>query len=212
MEIYKLWPKKQEEIINNICLLNNKSQTYLNPTAGSQSDLSICHLTIYFDYIWKVYKGTYGSDRSPILLENPRPNKENPTHWKLNKADWERFKEQCQKRLPQICYTIAQANYFTKTLIKIATDHMPKNSTKNNKADHGSITNAKKLSSWEKQLFINFSSMFQSLLLKVKGRKSLGCSDWTAGLFETWVALLYSLFDKYPWEMNWNPLFPPAMA
>ena len=49
---------------------------------------------------------------------------------------------------------------------------MSKNSTKNGKADHGSMTNKRKLSYWEERVFINLSSMFQSLLLKVKVDKS----------------------------------------
>lgn len=57
-------------------------------------DLNICHPTIYMDYIWKVYENICSSKKFPILLENPEPrNKENSSHWKVNKADGEKFKD-----------------------------------------------------------------------------------------------------------------------
>ena len=56
---------------NNLCILNNKSHSYLNSFTGSYSaiDLTLCDPISYMDYRWKVHDDLCGSDHFPILLE-----------------------------------------------------------------------------------------------------------------------------------------------
>ena len=60
---------------NNLCILDNKSHTYLNSFAGSYSaiDLTLCNPVSYMDYGWKVNDNLCGSDHFPILLEILQP-------------------------------------------------------------------------------------------------------------------------------------------
>ena len=66
--------KDLEKVIstNNFCILNNKSNIYLNPFTGSYLaiDVSLCNHVSYMDYRWKVYNDLCGSDYFPIILEN----------------------------------------------------------------------------------------------------------------------------------------------
>ena len=62
-----------EKVINsnNLCILNNKSPTYLNPSTGSYSaiEITLSDPSSYMDYIWKVNDNPCGSDHFPIILE-----------------------------------------------------------------------------------------------------------------------------------------------
>ena len=49
------------------------------------------------DFTWKVHDDTCGSDHFPILIKNTEPNNEKVPHWKLDKANWEIFKEKYKK-------------------------------------------------------------------------------------------------------------------
>ena len=79
---------------NDICLMNDKSNTYLDSGKGTFSslDLSLCHPSLYLDYEWSVCEDQHGSDHFPILIESVQTHCEdhNPK-WKLHKADWDLF-------------------------------------------------------------------------------------------------------------------------
>ena len=87
---------------NNLCILYNKSYTYLNSFTGSYSaiDLTLYNPESYMDYRWKVHGDLCGSDHFPILLEilQSLPD-ERLSHWKLNKANWEFFETLCEQKL-----------------------------------------------------------------------------------------------------------------
>ena len=55
---------------NDICLMNDKSNTYLDSGKGTFSslDLSLCHPSLYLDYDWSVCEDQRGSDHFPILI------------------------------------------------------------------------------------------------------------------------------------------------
>lgn len=125
--------KTLEEIINihNLCLLNQKFSTYLNPSSGTESsiDLSVCDPEICMDYTWKKHSDTCGSDHYPIILENQKLAKEEkvgPVRWKLKIANWEGFKNKCKQLPIQSKDTDNSIEYFTKTLISIASENIPK--------------------------------------------------------------------------------------
>ena len=56
---------------NDICLMNDKSNTYLDSGKGTFSslDLSLCHPSLYLDYEWSVCEDQHGSDHFPILID-----------------------------------------------------------------------------------------------------------------------------------------------
>ena len=56
---------------NDICLMNDKSNTFLDSGKGSLSalDLSLCHPSLYLDFDWSVCEDQHGSDHFPIVIE-----------------------------------------------------------------------------------------------------------------------------------------------
>ena len=80
---------------NNLCLLNNKSPSYLHPATGTHSviDLILSDPTIYVDYNWKTNEDNCGSDHYLIILERLEPKLEEKIPcWNLQRAKWEHFK------------------------------------------------------------------------------------------------------------------------
>ena len=79
--------KNLEKIINsnNLCILNNKSPTHLNPSTGSYSaiDIILSNPSNYMDYMWKVNDDPCGSDHFPIIIEITQPITDNnrPPCW-----------------------------------------------------------------------------------------------------------------------------------
>ena len=74
---------------NKLCILNNKSHTYLNSFTGSYSaiDLTLCDPVSYMDYGWKVRDDLCGSDHFPILLEILPPlHDEKLPNWQTGKS------------------------------------------------------------------------------------------------------------------------------
>lgn len=86
--------KNLENVINNLCLLNDKSNTYLHPAFGIYSaiDLSLCDPVIFMDYNWKVLDDSWGSDHYPIILNTSEAMEIHLPRWKLNKVDWNEYK------------------------------------------------------------------------------------------------------------------------
>ena len=83
--------KDFEKVIstNKFCILNNKSNTYLNPFTDSYSaiDLSLCDPVSHMDYGWKVHNDLCGSDHFPLILESLQPlHEDRLPHWKINKV------------------------------------------------------------------------------------------------------------------------------
>ena len=87
---------------NDLCLMNDKSYTYLHPATGTFSslDLSLCHPSLLLDFDWSVSEDQHGSDHFPIVIESMIASAEdhNPK-WKLNKANWEQFHSLCNNFL-----------------------------------------------------------------------------------------------------------------
>ena len=119
---------------HQLCMYNNKSNTYLHPATGTYSaiDLSICDPSLFLDYNWKVHDDTWGSDHFPILLENTADelSKRTPS-WNLGKANWDGFKTSCLAQLTPEANKNNEENilYFTKTLLNIAEGHIHKSPT-----------------------------------------------------------------------------------
>ena len=61
-----------EEVLsdNDLCIYNDKSQTYIHPATGATSslDLTIASPSIFLDFVWQVHGDLHGSDHFPIKL------------------------------------------------------------------------------------------------------------------------------------------------
>ena len=57
---------------NDICLMNDKSNTFLDSGKGTPSalDLSLCHPSLYLHFNWSVCEDQHGSDHFPIIIES----------------------------------------------------------------------------------------------------------------------------------------------
>ena len=116
---------------NNLCLLNNKQHTYVHPATGSFSsiDLSLCDPSLFLDLSWSVHNDQCGSDHFPIIIQQSiRTPTGNPQRWKLLKAKWDDFNDQCSSQLTSDQITRGGDNIeaFTKTLLDIANNTIPK--------------------------------------------------------------------------------------
>ena len=125
---------------NDICLMNDKSNTYLDSGKGTFSslDLSLCHPSLYLDYDWSVCEDQRGSDHFPILIESVQTHDEahNPK-WKLNKADWDLFHTLCNESLADTFLSDSSdpITDFTSSLINISEKCIPKTSTNPKKSN-----------------------------------------------------------------------------
>ena len=56
---------------NDICLMNDKSNTFLYSGKGTLPalELSLCHPSLYLDFDWSVCEDQNGSDHFPIVIE-----------------------------------------------------------------------------------------------------------------------------------------------
>ena len=132
-----------EDVINrnNLLLYNNKSYTYLHPGTGTYSaiDLTLADASIFLDYSWKVHDDTCGSDHFPIILENSGHELDDKIpRWNLRRAKWDEFKNSCILKLKSDANDTVEDNitYFSKTLISIAEESIPRTSSnkKHNKS------------------------------------------------------------------------------
>ena len=125
---------------NDICLMNDKSNTYLDSGKGTFSslDLSLCHPSLYLDYDWSVCEDQRGSDHFPILIESVQTHDEahNPK-WKLNKADWDLFHTLCNESLTDTFLSDSSdpITDFTSSLINLSEKCIPKTSTNPKKSN-----------------------------------------------------------------------------
>ena len=125
---------------NDICLMNDKSKTFLDSGKGTFSslDLSLCHPSLYLDYNWSVCQDQYGSDHFPIIIESNQSTREdhNPK-WKLNKANWDLFQTLCDESLTNT--TLSESSdpidNFTSSHIDISEKCIPKTSTNPKKSN-----------------------------------------------------------------------------
>ena len=120
-------------IKNDLCLLNDKSFTYLHPATGHMSslDLSICSPSLFLDYQFHVHDDLCGSDHFPTILTNDiTPASEPVSRWKFSKANWQLFTSECNaKFIPGDFDNIEDPiHHFSSKLLEIAEECIPKTS------------------------------------------------------------------------------------
>ena len=84
--------RQMEDFISkhDLCLLNDKTYTYLHPATGSYPslDLTLCSPEVASDFTWKVVEDLHGSDHFPIPVPEVGPSiQQRPERWKLHKAN-----------------------------------------------------------------------------------------------------------------------------
>ena len=119
---------------HDLCLINDKSHTYLHPASGSYSslDLTICCPEVAPHFTWKVDKDLHGSDHFPIVISEVGPSvQERPQRWKLHKANWEQFKLHCEQTIHPIAFEDCENPevLFTSLLYSAAEKSIPRYST-----------------------------------------------------------------------------------
>ena len=129
-----------EDIIDNhnITLLNNGAMTYHNIYSNTYSaiDLSICSSNLHVDYEWSVNEHPNGSDHFPIHIRSitNEPSEFSPK-WKVDEADWEKFKESTnmERDLNSFSSLSEAYNFFTEVTLNGATASIPKTKGKPNR-------------------------------------------------------------------------------
>ena len=125
---------------NDICLMNDKSYTYMHYPPGSffSIDLSLCHPSLFLDFNWSVCKYQHHSDHFPIFIEsNSSTVEDHSPKWKLNKANWEVFQSLCTDTLTLENFKDSSdpISDFTSSLIDISNKCIPKTSTNPTKSN-----------------------------------------------------------------------------
>ena len=118
---------------HNLCILNDKSQTYVHPANGTLSaiDLTLCDPGIFLDMAWKVHNDLCGSDHFPIFIKFtvPCPTNHIPD-WRLHRADWVQFRSFCKAHIRLDHFDNDDpVKSFTSRLIAIASVSIPKSTT-----------------------------------------------------------------------------------
>ena len=103
-----------------------------------REDLSLCHPSVFLDYVWSVCEDQHGSDHFPIIIESIQHSSEdhNPK-WKLNKADWDLFHSLCEESLTAVSLSdsVDPIAGFTSSLIDICGKCIHKTSTSPTKSN-----------------------------------------------------------------------------
>ena len=125
---------------NDICLMNDKSNTYMHHPTGSFSsiDLSLCHPSLFLDFSWSVCKDQHHSDHFPIVIQsNTSTVEDHNPKWKLNKANWEVFQSLCTDTITLESFKDSSdpLSDFTSSLIDISSKCIPKTSTNPTKSN-----------------------------------------------------------------------------
>ena len=125
---------------NDICLMNDKSNTYIHYPTGSffSIDLSLCHPSLFLDFNWSVCKDQHHSDHFPIVIKsNTSTVEDHNPKWKLNKANWEVFQSLCTDTITLESFKDSSdpLSDFTSSLIDISSKCIPKTSTNPTKSN-----------------------------------------------------------------------------
>lgn len=118
----------------DLCLWNDRSFTYLHPGHGTYSaiDISICDPDLFLDFAWRPLDDLCGSNHFPLIMSSRDTDVQfRPPRWQLKKANWSVFYYRCDVLLGHMPQDIDNpVDHFTKTLISIAEEAVPKTSGK----------------------------------------------------------------------------------
>ena len=195
---------------NDLCLMNDKSHTYLHPATGTFSslDLSLCHPSLILDFDWYVCDDQHGSDHFPVVIEgiNPSTEDHNPK-WKLNKANWEQFHLLCEQDLSMDNFNNSSdlVTDFTSSLMKISDKCIPKTSTNPKKSNPWYNNDCKNAVRQRKQALSKFCKYPTGANLKnVKIQRAKARRTIKLAKRNTWKSYVSKLNHKTPIKKVWN--------
>lgn len=195
---------------NDLCLMNDKSYTYLHPATGKFSalDLSLCHPSVMLDFDWSVYEDQHGSDHFPVIIESINVSDEdhNPK-WKLTKANWEVFHNLCEQELSVDRFQDSSnlAEDFTNSLIKISEQCIPKTSTNPKKSKPWFNDDCKEAIKQRKQALSKFCKnptkerLNDTKVFRAKARRTI-----KAAKRKSWKAYVSKLNHRTPIKKVWE--------
>ena len=121
-------------LLNNLCLYNDKSITYISDSNQCRSslDLSICTPDIYLDFEWRVHNDNHGSDHFPILVSSAAEAKPSGIpRYCFKDADWAKFELGWSDiNAEDILSDPDPVEAFTKKALSIADSAIPKSKGK----------------------------------------------------------------------------------
>ena len=195
---------------NDLCLMNDKSHTYLHPATGTFSslDLSLCHPSLILDFDWYVCDDQHGSDHFPVVIEgiNPSTEDHNPK-WKLNKANWEQFHLLCEQDLSMDNFNNSSdlVTDFTSSLMKISDKCIPKTSTNPKKSNPWYNNDCKIAVRQQKQALSKFCKYPTGPNLKnVKVQRAKARRTIKSAKRNTWKSYVSKLNHKTPIKKVWD--------
>ena len=195
---------------NDLCLMNDKSHTYLHPATGTFSslDLSLCHPSLILDFDWYVCDDQHGSDHFPVVIEgiNPSTEDHNPK-WKLNKANWEQFHLLCEQDLSMDNFNNSSdlVTDFTSSLMKISDKCIPKTSTNPKKSNPWYNNDCKNAVRQRKQALSKFCKYPTGANLKnVKIQRAKARRTIKLAKRNTWKSYVSKLNHKTPIKKVWD--------
>ena len=195
---------------NDICLMNDKSNTYLDSGKGTFSslDLSLCHPSLYLDYDWSVCEDQRGSDHFPILIESVQTHDEahNPK-WKLNKADWDLFHTLCNESLTDTFLSDSSdpITDFTSSLINISEKCIPKTSTNPKKSNPWYNDDCKEAIKQRKDTLSKFCKFpTHENLNSYRNSRAKARRTIKSAKRKSWRTYVSNLNDKTPTKNVWD--------
>ena len=195
---------------NDLCLMNDKSHTYLHPATGTFSslDLSLCHPSLILDFDWYVCDDQHGSDHFPVVIESINPSTEdhNPK-WKLNKANWEQFHLLCEQDLSMDNFNNSSdlVTDFTSSLMKISDKCIPKTSSNPKKSNPWYNNDCKNAVRQRKQALSKFCKYPTGANLKnVKIQRAKARRTIKSAKRNTWKSYVSKLNHKTPIKKVWD--------
>ena len=195
---------------NDLCLMNDKSHTYLHPATGkfSSLDLSICHPSLLLDFDWTVSEDQHGSDHFPVIIEsvNNSTNGQN-AKWKLNKANWELYHLLCEEslKIDQFDNSLDPLDDFTSSLLDIANKSIPKTSTNPKKSKPWYNDECKDTLKQRKQALSKFCRYpTKENLNKVKNFRANARRTIKTSKRKSWKSYVLNLNYKTPIKKVWD--------
>ena len=197
-------------IKNDLCLMNDKSHTYLHPATGNFSslDLSLCHPSLLLDFDWTVSEDQHGSDHFPVIIEsvNNSTNDHN-AKWKLNKANWELYHSLCEEslKIDKLNNSLDPLDDFTSSLLDISNKSIPKTSTNPKKSKPWYNDECKDAIKQRKQALSKFCRYpTKENLNKVKNFRAKACRTIKASKRKSWQSYVSNLNYKTPIKKVWD--------
>ena len=195
---------------NDLCLMNDKSHTYLHPITGNFSslDLSMCHPSLLLDFDWTVSEDQHGSDHFPVIIESVNNSTDDHNaKWKLNKANWELYHSLCEEslKIDKFNNSLDPLDDFTSSLLDISNKSIPKTSTNPKKSKPWYNDDCNDAIKQRKQALSKFCRYpTKENLNKVKNFRTKARRTIKTSKRRSWKSYVSNLNNKTPIKKVWD--------